>query len=147
MDNLSKFSEVLDSLMFERELNATQLATAIGIDPTNIMRYLRCVRTPSVENLVKLADYFGCTTDFLLGREPENYPTTFYPLPPFSEQLKVLKEHFNCPWWQIYKTAHITSYRFYEWKNGTFSPKLDNIILLADGFGCTVDFVIGRTKL
>ena len=147
MDNLSKFSEVLDSLMFERELNATQLATAIGIDPTNIMRYLRCVRTPSVENLVKLADYFGCTTDFLLGREPENYPTTFYPLPPFSEQLKVLKEHFNCPWWQIYKTAHITSSRFYEWKNGTHAPTLDCVVMLADGFGCTVDFIIGRTKL
>lgn len=112
MDDLSKFSEVLDSLMFERELNATQLATAVGTDPTNIMRYLRCTRTPSVETLVKLADYFGCTTDYLLGRESENYPTTFYPLPPFSEQLKVLKEHFKCPWWQIYKTAHITSSRF-----------------------------------
>ena len=147
MDDLSKFSEVLDSLMFERELNATQLAMAVGTDPTNIMRYLRCTRTPSVETLVKLADYFGCTTDYLLGRESENYPTTFYPLPPFSEQLKVLKEHFKCPWWQIYKTAHITSSRFYEWKNGTFSPKLVNIILLADGFGCTVDFIIGRTKM
>ena len=66
MDDLSKFSEVLDSLMFERELNATQLATAVGTDPTNIMRYLRCTRTPSVETLVKLADYFGCTTDYLL---------------------------------------------------------------------------------
>ena len=147
MDNLSKLSEVLDSLMFERELNATRLAKAVGIDPTNVMRYLRGKRTPSVESLVKLADYFNCTTDFLLGREQENYSTTFYPCPPFSEQLKVLKEHFNCPWWHIYKTAHITSSRFYEWKNGTHAPTLDCVVMLADGFGCTVDFIIGRTKL
>lgn len=147
MDNLSKFSDMLDSLMFEHEINATQLANAVGIDPTCIMRYLHCKRTPSVENLVKLADYFGCTTDFLLGREAENYVTTFYPCPPFSEHLKVLKEQFNCPWWQIYKTAHITSSRFYEWKNGKRTPTLDCVVMIADGFGCTVDFVIGRTKL
>ncbi len=146
MDNLSKLSEMLDSLMFEHEINLTQLANEVGIDATTIGRYLHSRYTPTVANLVKLADYFQCTTDFLLGRESENYPTVFYSCPPFSEQLKVLKEHFNCPWWNFYKTAHISSSRFYEWKNGTRTPTLDCIIFLADGFGCTVDFIIGRTK-
>ncbi len=138
---------MLDSLMFERELTLTQLANEVGIQKAILSRYMHSVMTPSVVNLVKLADYFQCTTDYLLGRENENYPTTFYPCPPFSEQLKVLKEHFNCPWWNFYKTAHISSSRFYEWKNGTRTPTLDCIIFLAEGFGCTVDFIIGRTKL
>lgn len=146
MDHFSKFSEALDSFMFERELNATQLAMAIGIDPTTVMRYLRETRTPSVENLVRIADYFQCTAEFLLGRAPENYPSVFYPCPPFSEQLKVLKERFRCPWQQFYQTARISSSRFYEWKNGTRTPTLDCVISLADGFQCTVDFIIGRTK-
>ena len=40
MDNLSKFSEQLDSLMFERELTPFQLARIIGVDATCIARYL-----------------------------------------------------------------------------------------------------------
>ena len=147
MDNLSKLSETLDSLMFECDLTLTQLANEVGIHKAYLSRYLHCVMTPSVENLVKLADYFQCTTDFLLGRELENHPTAFHHCPPFSEQLKVLKEHFKCPWWNFYKTAHISSSRFYEWKNGTRTPTLDCIVFLADGFGCTVDFIIGRTKI
>ena len=147
MDNLSKLSETLDSLMFECDLTLTQLANEVGIHKAYLSRYLHCVMTPSVENLVKLADYFQCTTDFLLGRALENHPTAFHPCPPFSEQLKVLKEHFKCPWWNFYKTAHISSSRFYEWKNGTRTPTLDCIVFLADGFGCTVDFIIGRTKI
>lgn len=147
MDNLSKLSEMLDSLMFERELTLTKLANEVGIEKATLSRYLHAVMTPSVENLVKLADYFQCTTDYLLGRENENYPTVFKPCPPFSEQLIVLKEHFNCTWWYFYKTAHISSSRFYEWKNGKRTPALDCIIFLADGFDCPVDFIIGRTKM
>ena len=36
MDNLSKFSEMLDSLMFEREITLAQLAKEIGIDATTM---------------------------------------------------------------------------------------------------------------
>ncbi len=147
MDNLSKFSDMLDSLMFERALNATQFAKEVGIAATTIRNYLRARFTPTVENLVKLADFFLCTTDYLLGRETENYQSTFKPCPPFSEQLKILKEHFNCPWWSFYKTAHVSSSRFYEWKNGKRTPTLDCVIMLADGFECTVDFIIGRAEL
>lgn len=147
MENLSKFSDVLDTLMFEQELSITKLAKEIGIDATTIGRYLHAQLTPTVETLVKLADFFQCTTDFLLGRESENYSSVFYTCPPFAEQLKVLKEHFQCPWWNFYKTAHISSSRFYEWKNGKRIPTLDCVIMLAEGFECTVDFIIGRTKL
>lgn len=146
MNNLSNFSEILDSLLFERELTPLQVASSIGTDITCITRYLRNQRKPSIENLVKLADLFQCSTDFLLGRESENYVSVFYPCPPFAEQLKVLQKHFKCPWWSFYKNAHVSSSRFYEWKNGKRTPSLDCVIALADGFACTVDFILGRTK-
>ncbi len=147
MNNLSKFSDILDSLMFEHELNKTQLAKETGINATTIGRYLHAVYTPTVENLVKIANFFNCSTDFLLGREEENYSQTFYPCPPFAEQLKVLKEHFKCPWWDFYRKSQISSSRFYDWKSGKRSPTLDCVIMLADSFCCTVDFIIGRTKI
>ena len=146
MNNLSKFAERLDSLMFEKELNATKLAKIIDVKTPTITRYLHAERTPSVESLVKLANYFHCSCDFLLGRTNEDYHTTFYSCPLFSEQLKVLKNHFNCTWMEFYNKARISSSRFYEWKNGKRAPSLDCIILLAEGFECSVDFILGRTK-
>ncbi len=146
MDNLSKFAETLDSLMFEQKITATQLAAAIDLDLATISRALRAQFTPSVNTLLKLADYFNCTTDYLLGREPENYVTIFQPCPPFSEQLIRLKKRFDCPWCHFYKIAHISASRFYEWKSGSREPTLNGIIALADGFDVTVDYILGRTK-
>ncbi len=145
MIDLSKFAETLDSLMFEREITASQLAIKTCLDSATISRALHSQFTPSVHTLLKLADYFNCTTDYLLGRETENYSITFLQCPPFSVQLLRLKEHFGCPWQHFYKTAHISASRFYEWKNGKREPTLDNIIALADGFDVSVDFILGRS--
>lgn len=146
MDILSKFGEVLSNLMFEREINMSELAKELDLDQSTISNYINGKRLPAIENLIAIADYFNCTTDFLLGRESDNYSTTFYKCPPFSEQLKVLKTYFKCPWQRFYQSADITSSCFYEWRKGTFSPSLDSIISLADGFKCSVDFILGRSK-
>jgi transcriptional regulator with XRE-family HTH domain len=44
------------------------LAERVGADNVQISRYETGVIGPSVDTLVKLADVFGCSTDFLLGR-------------------------------------------------------------------------------
>ena len=52
----------------------------MGIKRENISRWENEAAEPSRENLIKLADHFGVTTDFLLGREsqptkrPQNKP-------------------------------------------------------------------------
>jgi len=147
MDILSNFSEMFDSLIFEQGIGIAQFSEKVGIDASTIYHYLQGAHAPTVENLVKIADYFQCTTDYLLGREQENYPAAFQPCPSFPEQLKNLKEYFECPWWTFYRKTKISPSRFYEWRNGKHKPTLDSIILLAEGFDCTVDFILGRTKI
>lgn len=46
----------------------TELAVAISADNVQISRYESGVIAPSVDTLVKLADVFQCSTDYLLGR-------------------------------------------------------------------------------
>lgn len=146
MVNLSKFSETLNSFMFENNMSIAQTAKAIGVDDTCILRYLLKQRTPTLENVIKLADLFNCSTDYLLGREAENYPAVFVPIPPFSEQLLILQKRFDCPWQKFYKICAVSPSRFYEWKNGKRSPTLNCMIALADGFDVTLDSIIGRTR-
>lgn len=146
MNNLSKFAERLEMLMFERGLNATTLSLEVGINHASISSYLNKESLPTYENLIKLADFFNCTSDFLLGLENDNSSTIFYSCPLFSEQLKVLKKEFACPWCHIYETAKVSSSRFYEWKNGKHNPTVEAIIKIAKAYHRSVDFIIGRAK-
>lgn len=146
MENLSNFAERLETLMFERGLNATTLSLEVGINHASISSFLNEESLPTYENLIKLADFFNCTSDFLLGLESDNTSTVFYSCPPFSEQLKVLRKEFGRPWCHFYQTAKISPSRFYEWKNGKHNPSVETIIKIAKAYHRSVDFIIGRAK-
>ena len=144
MINLSKFAETLEELIFDRGMAAKSLSEALGYEPSTITRYLRGERVPTVENLVSLADYFSCSTDFLLGRTETSNALNFKPCPPFNERLEWLLKHFKCSSYKIYNETGISKSRYYDWKNGKRIPTVDNIIRLAELFDCSTDFVLGR---
>ena len=43
------------------------VALTLGVKPPNVSRWESGVTFPTVENLMKLADLYGVTTDYLLG--------------------------------------------------------------------------------
>lgn len=63
-----------------RGLNQSELGNIIGVSKASISGYEHATRNPSYKNLDKLADFFGVTSDYLLGREElmvyENSKTT-----------------------------------------------------------------------
>lgn len=61
----------LKTMREERQLTQKDLATILGMTPKAISFYELGERQPSNELLLKLAKYFGVTTDYLLGRERE----------------------------------------------------------------------------
>jgi transcriptional regulator with XRE-family HTH domain len=70
IDVLQKiFVERLTSLMQEHNLGITELAVKTGIPRPTLNNWLLLNRTPQMDGLCKLADFFGCTVDYLLGRE------------------------------------------------------------------------------
>lgn len=144
MVNLTKFSESLAELMQEKNLSVKDLAKATGIKGANIYYYLRAERLPSVESVIALADYFKCSTDFLLGLTDENTGETFKSCPPFSDRLDFLIKYFKVSAYKIYTHTNVSKARFFDWKRGKYMPSLDNIIKLSEFFDCSVDFILGR---
>ena len=140
---MSNLSERLEELINEQNINKKTLAKNVGINATCISHYILGKRVPTVANLVKLADYFKCSTDFLLGREEENNNLTFKKCPPFKEQLLFLKEKLNLTPDKFYDSTDIAKSSYYNWLAGK-KPTLDNIIRLADLLDCRVDFILGR---
>lgn len=50
-----------------RTVSRTVVAELMGIPPRCISQYERGDRKPSVDTLVKIAQFYGTTTDYLLG--------------------------------------------------------------------------------
>lgn len=50
-------------------LSQGELAEMLGVHQTYISMIERGLNIPSIEHLDRMADIFGCTTDWLLGRD------------------------------------------------------------------------------
>lgn len=63
-----KFAERLWELRREKGMKQREMADILGIKLRSYQNYEGGDRRPDYEGLVALADYFGVTTDYLLGR-------------------------------------------------------------------------------
>lgn len=63
------FIERLKDLMAENKLNIKLLSEATKIPDSTISDWLNSKTTPNMFNIVRIALFFGVTTDYLLGLE------------------------------------------------------------------------------
>jgi len=62
------FSQVLDKIMTDRNISAYRINKDIGMSNRLIGYYRNGEMEPSASKLIKLADYFDVSVDYLLGR-------------------------------------------------------------------------------
>ncbi|MGN0817601.1 MAG: helix-turn-helix domain-containing protein [Candidatus Coproplasma sp.] len=61
----------LKELRNNHKLTLKQLSAAVGLSPQVLSRYELGQTQPDFTTLIKLADFFGVTVDYLLGREEQ----------------------------------------------------------------------------
>ena len=59
----------LKALRKNQNLSQSQVSSALGIPLTTYATYEQNKATPSENMLIKLADFFGCSVDYLLGHQ------------------------------------------------------------------------------
>lgn len=85
----------LKELRESKNLTLKQMAEKLNISASAYQKYEYNLITPSVEMLVKLADFHHVTTDYLLGREPATDPFDMLPLP--EDQKSVMEQYASFP--------------------------------------------------
>lgn len=68
----------LKELRTEKGLTQRQLAKIFNGSDGNFCSYEKGRIEPSIQMLIKLADYFQCTVDYLIGREDYNGNITIH---------------------------------------------------------------------
>ena len=143
---MSKLSERLKEYMQEAELNQSALGKKTGIKNTNISDFLADIHTPSYQNFVKLLYAFGCSADYLLGRTDIPTEEPLHPVPPFGERLRFILESFAVSQEKLKRELPVSGSVLYRWLSGKNQPSTESLIRLADYFGCSVDYLIGRIR-
>ena len=67
----TEFSRMITLLRKERKINQKQAAADLGVSQALLSHYEKGIRECGLEFLVKTADYYGVTCDYLLGRSAE----------------------------------------------------------------------------
>ena len=70
-----ELSTILKQLRKERGIGQKELATALNYSIGTVSNYENGVHSPNLATLSALADYYGVTTDYLLGRVEHPYNT------------------------------------------------------------------------
>jgi len=61
------FAQRVTELRKEKKINQAQLADRLGISRTSVNLYESAARVPDIQVLARYAEFFGVTTDYLLG--------------------------------------------------------------------------------
>ena len=62
----------LKELRKERKLSQLKLAMDLNMNQNTVSRYENLERQADYDTLIRFADYFGVSLDYLLGRNEEN---------------------------------------------------------------------------
>ena len=66
-------NENIKRLRLARGLNQVEFAKAMGVSKQCVSNWENDNVMPSIEMLVKIADFFNVTTDYVLGRNEKTY--------------------------------------------------------------------------
>ncbi|GGG18758.1 hypothetical protein GCM10007425_11560 [Lysinibacillus alkalisoli] len=70
-----KYGDILKQLRTAQGLSQQQLTDQLMINRSTYARYETSSTQPDFETLVKLADFFNVSIDYLLGRDTKPYPS------------------------------------------------------------------------
>lgn len=142
---MSKFHERLAGLIIESETSVQELSEKYGFSLSALYKWLRGVCYPSFDNLVLLADNFGCSADYLLGlKDDEVEYTANEQRQPFDVLFSDLLKEKNVSEYRLVKQTGLARSKVDEWRKAASLPSVESLVLVAKFFDVTVDHLVGR---
>lgn len=139
------FQSKLTDLVEDLDCLKSAIPEKLGMNYTTFTKAINYGIIPTPKILMRIADYFDISIEYLLSRTNDpHFEKTENPLP-FIIRLEELRGSKNLTYYEIAKRLHIGTNYFSEWKKNNYLPTLNNLILLADFFDVTLDYLLGRT--
>ena len=126
----------------EQNMTQQELANILEVSREAVSMWEIGLRQPNLDTLQKLADFFGCSVDYLLGRTSQCTSNTN----PIGRRIAQLRKKRNITQEELANILEVSREAVSMWEIGLRQPNLDTLQKLADFFGCSVDYLLGRTS-
>lgn len=139
----NRFVELADELDGKSK---TQKAKIIGISNTTYSNAYNYGIIPKTSSLIRIADYFNVSIEYLIGNtENEHFEKSTHPKQ-FKERLKDMQKAKSISSiYELSQRIHIHRNNISQWYKLNCIPLIDDLIILADFFNVSVDYLLGRT--
>ena len=142
--DLKLFAERLDELIFDKNIKVIDFAKQAGISKSTVYEYVSGKKVPTLKNLIKMADYFNVSTDYLLGIEKDVYTKTFKKCEDFSIRFNKILENFSISRYKLERLTGISESVLYYWAKGKTVPTVESLLTVCNALNCSFDSLIGR---
>ena len=144
MLDLKLFSERVDELIFDKNLKAVEFAKLCGISKSTVYEYLSGRKMPTLKNLIKIAEFFNVSTDYLLGLEKDVYTKNFKSCISFSTRFNEVLKECSMSRYKLEQLTGISESVLYYWAKGKTVPTVESLLTVSSALNCSFDYLIGR---
>ena len=136
------FWEKFIRLCNEKNTKPNNVAKALGI-PSGSVTDWKNGRTPRSTTVQKLADYFGVTADYLLGKASSTESTA--DVETVIQRTKLLLKEKGLKQKYLFDQLGTSRMLFQYWKTGVSTPSDDMLGKIADVLDTTPEYLLGKT--
>lgn len=130
----------IKELRINNHITQTKLANALNIANNTLSQYENDQRQIPDEIKMKIADYFGVSIDYLLGRQSNSKRTRPSNLEIVRKGARMSEEEFAA-------LVGVTADDVINWEHGTSRIDRNSLAILVDKFKVTEEYLLDKTDL
>ncbi len=149
MTILDCFGARLQELITEDGNSCKYIASSAGINVHYLYAYTSSSNTsmPTVDNLVRLANYFGCSLQYVVGLTDNNSACAYNrQLPEFGVRFRQVVEECGYNLYRLATKTNTSTTTYYRWINNKAQPNIESLYKVATTIDVSLDYLIGRER-
>ena len=145
MEHSEEFKQRFLELIEDLDCKKSEIPKMLNIDYNVFIKITEFGIVPKPVILMRIADYFDISVEYLLGRTESSYFLKSEIPETFLIRYQNLKVENNLTDYAIAQKLHVTTSYTTSWKNKNYMPSIVNLILLSEIFKVSIDYLLGRT--
>lgn len=139
----------LKLLREEKQKSQQEVCTALNIEQSTLANYENGKRIPKIEILIKIAEYYQCSVDFLLGLKDSKTPPSHFSdnLTFMPKRLEKLLNEINDGLEFCSHAAKIEKSTIQQYLKGTLSPSSYEICKIIEVLNTSADYLFGISDI
>ncbi len=145
MEYSEEFKQRFLELTDELDCKKSKIPNLLNINYNVFIKITEFGFVPKPVILIRIADYFNVSVEYLLGRTENAYFIKAETAETFLNRYQKLKAEKNLTDYAIAQKLHVTTSYTTNWKNKKYMPSIINLIELSEIFIVSIDYLLGRT--